>query len=712
MKICFALALVLTEACQPVLRGKYNGEQAVTLGDPEGDTPETNTSSRESWQFQDALGNQVTITIEKPAGATTSYYVDSEPTPPLCPPGTHAPSCLAKGQTVDHWKIKSVIEKVRVTGNKPAEIRFCRRAYQLNDGYRPDSSQAVNSAPALVDLSQSFYSDLLLVGNDTKGPCASGPLAEETRLDIYRVGNALALNGARLEIRDIAIDYAVPLVFPITFHNFSRRPYGNVETRMRLAPPADLRYYDRDWESVPPFYTVFGFDLSTKKYTPLPGTAWGRNRCAANDPTQVDCWEKVGGDFSYRPGPESLNRDLASYYSSYAGISSKFLATVRGAGIAVKVVRFKGKASEDIRFVRVKVYQSPHTAFSISQGNKNILLKSCKVALRQPGQLMTSLADGLMTNAGLRGLVVSGSTFEHQGDDGINIHSDFYPVLAVDRIRRTVQFEIKSGSAQLNVDGQANFVTNELRGVGVAAFGSVRYFTESTGERVGELVDVEENAPWNSLAPGQYLYLLENVPKNFLVENSVFRNNRSRALSLMGRNGMFRGNRFENQTQSAIQLGAFMYKFEVGPAPSNIVLENNTFTGGMNSKEGPLLFGSEITKQVGQYSRCFYSPNSGVRNILVRGNAVSKTQGDALQAYNVLPVNTGGHFSVRIDGLTVRDYHLALPVAERWAPLLAPGSRGVELVGNGVTVPGAAATTNIKLVTDQRSANLSPIPCR
>lgn len=306
----------------------------------------------------------------------------------------------------------------------------------------------------------------------------------------------------------------------------------------------------------------------------------------------------------------------------------------------------------------ITLLSSPSLAFAGRYGEAPVTFR--RVTLR-PGpppagatqpRLFSSNADAINFVQCRQGPVIEDCDISCQGDDGLNVHGCFLPVVRVVSPTRflTVFPYGPSGFVKplRNGDPLRLYSKPDFAITGAATLASIQTLT-GTGDITGKevmacfptygsaqftvyQVDLSSPAP---LAAGQWFDSPAVNGNGFIVRNSSFHDNRGRGLRLMASDGLVENNRFERITQSAISIGPELgYWREAGWA-GNVRVSGNTLRD-IGVDASLAANGAYVPGAIGIFVRTEndkppYAP--GNRDIVIENNTIDGCSVAGIHAY-------------------------------------------------------------------------------
>lgn len=224
-------------------------------------------------------------------------------------------------------------------------------------------------------------------------------------------------------------------------------------------------------------------------------------------------------------------------------------------------------ASYDIDFENVNVFASPYLGFLLSGGG-GYRLSHCSVTRLNAARLVSSEADAVHIADNSGDIIIEGSTFGYQGDDGINIHG------AVGTFERE-----PDQSLHWTAGGESSYAPyGWTAGTDALGFFNDTFgFLGATGlqsrsnPRIGLSLTLKDGAPRGATQ----LADLSRVSARFVIRNNRFLFNRARGLLLQSSHGLVENNEFTGQTMHAIIVGA---GYGEGPGVQNVIFRGNRFS--------------------------------------------------------------------------------------------------------------------------------------
>jgi hypothetical protein len=306
--------------------------------------------------------------------------------------------------------------------------------------------------------------------------------------------------------------------------------------------------------------------------------------------------------------------------------NDKFVFSYRGTGFNV----FDIRNDTNITIRNITVHKGPGTTITGQNLDGTILIDNLNVLRRDPGQYITTPADGIHIQFSVNGPIVRNSTFEGMLDDAINFYQSpthLLEVLSPNKILvRTI------GRYSVNDQIQVfDTQTGRIRGTAtITSMESVAGF------------DLNSRAIWNldrditgmtggiNLSVADSIFNLTKNFRNYEISGSTFRESRRYGVLVRPGNGQIVNNSFIDLGGAGIAVqnepGPFAYE---GPMAENVLIANNTFvrnnyltdinsavSGGKLTASAIQIWGEKAGKQV--------ADTRGIKNITIRDNTISQ----------------------------------------------------------------------------------------
>lgn len=353
--------------------------------------------------------------------------------------------------------------------------------------------------------------------------------------------------------------------------------------------------------------------------------------------------------------------------------------TVREAGLIV--ARSRNTLLRDITF-----HASPGLAF-VPMESEQTELVNCNVLFPDNTlRLITGNADGVHAVDHGAGLTIRDSKFEGMADDGINVYS------VPGRVQKILSDNsvIVTGGSRWS-GGQRVQVLNPDDGV---YFGEVLLRSVEPGRNPGERI-LEFIPSASGITEETLLMNVDLAAPSLTIQNCSFVANRRHAIYVKSSYAMIHENRI-------VEPGAFGIvvanepNWPEGPIPSNVVIRNNTITGGAYSA-GYVDLPEGAAIQVMAMARN-HRPAKGqpVSNIRIMGNQLIDQR--AASIYVAAATN------VTIEANTINDTLFA-PSVLRQAPVVIEQCANVSILMNNITLEGALPAAAIEWRTVSHTPN-------
>lgn len=267
-------------------------------------------------------------------------------------------------------------------------------------------------------------------------------------------------------------------------------------------------------------------------------------------------------------------------------------------------------------------------------------------------RLFSTNADAINFVQCRRGPVIEHCDISGQGDDSLNVHGYFLPVV---RVLSPTSFltaapngpsgfvkPLRSGDA-LRIFAAGTFAIT-----GDATFASMRALPDTADVTLEEMrrlypiglgkiftvYQVDLAAP-ASLTPGQWFDCPPVNGNGFIVRNSYFHDHRGRGLRVMAGDGVIENNRFERLTKSAISIGPELGFWREAGWVKNLRITGNTIRD-IGVDDSLSTIGSYVPGAIGIFVRTEngkppYPP--GNENIVIENNTIDGSSVAGIHAY-------------------------------------------------------------------------------
>ena len=327
-------------------------------------------------------------------------------------------------------------------------------------------------------------------------------------------------------------------------------------------------------------------------------------------------------------------------------------------------------------------------------------------------RLLATNADGANFAYCRKGPLIEECDFSFMGDDAVNVHGLYLPVVRVDsptelRIVRPGGHSdavavIQPGDTLRVMEAETFAVVGRVKVVSVEALKNVG---DVTAEETGKLYPrdpIAKNAtlpytvyrvvtaePLPQAVPGQWLDVPDVDCPDYTIRNNYFHDHRARALRLMGNGGVVEGNRIERIGSAAIQVGGeIQYWRESGWVETLRISNNRLRDIGVG---GDLLLPSSYTPGAivvcGRTDRGKPPYYPGNRDILIEGNDIEGCPLPGIYAYAVTGLEVRNNRIARVNLADAPqagvEYGLqASAGSPRPAIVLGPNVENATLTGN------------------------------
>ncbi len=256
----------------------------------------------------------------------------------------------------------------------------------------------------------------------------------------------------------------------------------------------------------------------------------------------------------------------------------------------------------------------------------------------EPGFPLGTNADAIHL-ASCRGEVqVEGCVADGQGDDGINVHSQYAVVLNASRTGDQAVLHVGPNSNADDSTWVRYYARPAIRvgdpvrvraqeDLSVSATGTV---SRVDGSWAGAAVRVAVSGLTRVPRPGDMLEPLASNPSRVVVRGSVFANNRASGAIIMCSDILIENNTFANSTGAGLSVGPYWDSFGEASFTSNLVFRGNwvdrTGQGGrarlqVDPSDRRFCYGQDTTVRI---ARPYREASSTLlyRNLTVAGNAI------------------------------------------------------------------------------------------
>ncbi len=239
------------------------------------------------------------------------------------------------------------------------------------------------------------------------------------------------------------------------------------------------------------------------------------------------------------------------------------------------------KKCSDVELQDVHIFAAPGLAFVGRHNKGRVTFRGVKIE-RGPKpvgateeRLLSSNADGVNFAYCRVGPILENCDFSYMGDDSLNVHGTFAPVLriksptelivALPRKPEDTWSSMEEGDEVISLEEGAFGVVGKSRLKMVDALPSredvtlkeiAQCFAEYKNPTAPyTLYQITLTQPLPGIKRGQWLEFPSTGCPRFIVRNSYFHDHRARGLRIMACGGIVEGNRFERIGSSAIQAG-------------------------------------------------------------------------------------------------------------------------------------------------------------
>ncbi|XHR29488.1 MAG: hypothetical protein ACFUZC_02790 [Chthoniobacteraceae bacterium] len=324
------------------------------------------------------------------------------------------------------------------------------------------------------------------------------------------------------------------------------------------------------------------------------------------------------------------------------------------------------KNSGAVTFEDVTLHASPGLAICVRYGKGQTTLRRVKIT---PGpkpvgateeRLLSTNADGANFAYCRKGPLIEECDFSFMGDDSVNVHGLYLPVVRVDSpttlrvvrpgLRSEAVSVIRPGDTLRVMEAETFAVVGRVK---VASLEALKDVGDVTAEEAAKLYPrdaIAKNAalpytvyrvvtaePLPQAAPGQWLDVPDVDCPDYTIRNNYFHDHRARALRLMANGGVVEGNRIERIGSAAIQVGGeIQYWRESGWVETLRISNNHLRDIGVG---GDLLLPSSYTPGAivvcGRTDRGKPPYYPGNRDIVIEGNDIEGCPLPGIYAYAV-----------------------------------------------------------------------------
>ena len=323
-------------------------------------------------------------------------------------------------------------------------------------------------------------------------------------------------------------------------------------------------------------------------------------------------------------------------------------------------------------------------------------------------RLLSSNADGVNFVQCRRGPVIEHCDFSGMGDDSMNVHGFFFPIV---RVLSPTQFlaAYKYGPGEFTAPMRAGDVLRFYRPgdfaiTGEAALAAIvplaspgdvtaqeiRSHFPTYHSDVYTVYQVDLASP-AEIKPGQWFDMPAVNSPGFVVSDSYFHDHRGRGLRIMASNGVVANNRFERLTKSAISVGPeFGYWREAGWV-NNVRITGNTLRD-IGVDHSLAADGSYVPGAIGVFVRTDNAAPpypADNRSILIENNRIENCSVAGIHGYGVRDITVRNNTLVNTN--TARPAGHTDPVTRlvTTGPVSLDGVAGATVEDNRFT-PGSS----------------------
>jgi len=231
-----------------------------------------------------------------------------------------------------------------------------------------------------------------------------------------------------------------------------------------------------------------------------------------------------------------------------------------------------GRKAGQITIEKVTVHGSPGVAFAVNGADKGFRLAD-SVVTRNSSRPISTLADGIVVRSG-GDVFIENNTFEHQGDDAINLYNVHHTGAVIGDDRRMIA-----------VNGLQPFFR---------AGDGVLFSSKDTMKELGRLTVTEVVNPGAGGCPQSAqlcacldaavpagmrdgdLVLNTNLnPERFVIRSNTIRNNRARGMLVQVRQGIVENNTITDVPKGGIWLINDIVLWMQGDGPGDVIVRDN-----------------------------------------------------------------------------------------------------------------------------------------
>jgi hypothetical protein len=372
---------------------------------------------------------------------------------------------------------------------------------------------------------------------------------------------------------------------------------------------------------------------------------------------------------------QSFQLELLSPRKGRALVKNPLPAILRPGDLVALDLRRQGGSAVEIRncpgpvlFEDVTLQASPSLCFVGRYCDEAVTFRRVTIRPGPPPagadqpRLLSSNADGVNFVMCRRGPVIEHCDFSRMGDDSMNVHGFFFPIVRVlspTRFLAAYKYGPSDFTGPLRKGDPIRFYRPGDFGLtgasSIASFeplpspGDVTkqevasYFpTHFTGTYTVYQVDLATPA---DVKPGQWFDLPAVNSPGYVIRNNYFHDHRGRGLRLMASDGLVENNRFERLTKSAISIGPELGYWREAGWVDNVRIIGNTMTdiGGDYSLAAP---GSYVPGVIGifvrtEHSKPPYPPDN--HTILIEGNRIERSSVAGVHGYAARDITVAGN---------------------------------------------------------------------
>jgi hypothetical protein len=328
-------------------------------------------------------------------------------------------------------------------------------------------------------------------------------------------------------------------------------------------------------------------------------------------------------------------------------------------------------------------------------------------------RLLSSNADGVNFVQCRRGPVLEHCDFSRMGDDSLNVHGFFFPVVRVlspTRFLMAYKYGPGGFTAPMHAgDTLRLYSPGDFSPAGEATLSAITPLSspgEITADDVFALFptyqsknytvyQVDLSAP-AEVKPGQWFDLPAVNCPGFIVRDSYFHDHRGRGLRIMASDGLVENNRFERITKSAISVGPELGYWREAGWVDRVRIAGNTLRD-IGVDYSLSADGSYVPGAIGIFVRT--EKNSppypaGNRSILIENNRIENCSVAGIHGYAVRDVTVRGNTLVNTNTVRPAGYTDPLTRLSTTGPISLEGVPGASVENNRIISGSGILTTN------------------